>query len=133
MFEYVLLKQSRFNYIEQMFYYQKRRKKLEIPQKNMCSGVVKTKTGYAFFNKPYSWFIYTPTQKIHPSLNRQNLNKIKQNPIFLIPNHLSYPISSKPTKINHFTHFTPQFSKPHHTKNHTLNHTFFLIYKHFHR
>lgn len=53
MFEFVLLNSPEMIY--QMFVLLSiLRKKTEIPQKNMCSGVVKTKTGYAFFNKPYS-------------------------------------------------------------------------------
>lgn len=40
--------------------------------------------------------------------NIQNPNKIKQNPKFHPSNHLSYPISSKSTKIKHFSHFNPK-------------------------
>lgn len=37
--------------------------------------------------------------------NIQNPNKIKQNLKFHPSYHLSYPISLKPTKIKHFSHF----------------------------
>ena len=48
-------------------------------------------------------------------------HKIKQNPKSSSSNHLSYPISSKPTKINHFSHFTTQKSNSHPTKNSSTN------------
>ena len=54
------------------------------------------------------------------SLNFKTLkipSKIKQNPNFPIPNHLSYPISSKPTKIKHFPSFTTPKLNPYSTKN----------------
>ena len=54
------------------------------------------------------------------SLNFKTLkisNKIKQNPNFHISNSLSYPISSKPTKIKHFTPLTTQKLKSHFAKN----------------
>ena len=46
-----------------------------------------------------------------------NPSKIKQNSIFIQINMLSYSISSKPTKIKHFSHFTTQKSNFHLTKN----------------
>ena len=53
------------------------------------------------------------------SLNFKTLKiptKSSKIPIFPSQNHLSYPISSKPTKIKHFTHLTTQKSKSHFTK-----------------
>ena len=51
----------------------------------------------------------------------KNPNKIKQNPKSSSSNHLSYPISSKHTKIKHFSHFTTQKSNHHLTKNPSTN------------
>ena len=55
--------------------------------------------------------------KILPCRYHQIPNKIKQNPKSPPPNHLSYPISSNPTKIKHFPSFITQKSNPHPTKN----------------
>lgn len=116
MFEYVLLKQSRSDFIERLFYYQSRGK-IQKYRGFMRYGVAKTKTGYAFSNKPYSSFIYTPTLKIYLLLIIKNPIKIRQicHSDKIYP--LSYPISSKPTKIKHLTHFTTQKSNSHLTKN----------------
>ena len=56
--------------------------------------------------------------KILPCRYLQNPNKIKQNPKSSSLNTLSYPISLKPTKIKHFSHFTTQKSNSHPTKIH---------------
>ena len=62
--------------------------------------------------------IYSQTFfKILPCRYHQNPTKSSKNPNFPIQNHLSYPISSKPTKIKHFSHFTTQKSDFHLTKN----------------
>ena len=62
--------------------------------------------------------IYSQTFfKILPCRYLQNPNKIKQNPKSSSSNHLSYPISLKPTKIKRFSHFTTQKSNFHLTKN----------------
>lgn len=63
-----------------------------------------------------------------PSLIIKNPIKIRQichsNKIY----HLSYPISSKPTKINHFSHFTTKKSNSHLIKNpHTIPKTSLFI------
>ena len=55
--------------------------------------------------------------KILPCRYHQIPTKIKQNPKSPPPNHLSYPISSNPTKIKHFPSFTTQKSNPHPAKN----------------
>ena len=80
-------------------------------------GVVKTKTGYMFFNKSYSWFIHRLSSKFYLVDIFKIPNKIKQNPNFPIPNPLSYHISSKPTKIKHLNHFTTKKSNFHLAKN----------------
>lgn len=88
-------------------------------------GVAKTERNLVIPKIVLSRFIYTLTLKItcfyifkiHPLQISQNHNKIKQNPNFPIPKPLSYPISSKPTKIKHFSHFTTQKSNFHLTKN----------------
>lgn len=69
--------------------------------------------------KPYSWFIYRPSSKFYLVDIFKNPTKIKQNSIFIQINMLSYPISLKPTKIKHFSHFTTQKSNSHLTKNST--------------
>ena len=88
-------------------------------------GVAKTKKNLLFSIPGSSWFIYTPTRKInilklkHPTKTFKNPNKI---PTLSPSNHqipISHPISLKLTKINTFTHHTPQ-SKP------TIQNTFFL-------
>lgn len=61
----------------------------------------------------------------------QNSNKIKRNPKFHSPNPISYPISSKLTKIKHSSHFPIQkikiiFIQIQHQKS-----IISLIYKHF--
>ena len=104
-----MLKHSRSDFIERLFY-QKRMYNiylLDIVFK--YKGVAKTKIITWKCSKPYSWFIHTPTSKIP--------NKIKQNPKSPPPNPLSYPISSNPTKIKHFSHFTTQKSNYHLIKN----------------
>ena len=67
--------------------------------------------------KPYSWFIYTPTQKSSPLPIVKIPQKSSKIPNSTPSNHLSYPISSNPTKIKHFSHFTTQKSNFHLTKN----------------
>ena len=51
------------------------------------------------------------------SPNLKNPNKIKQNPKFHSSNHLSYHLSSKPSKIKHFSRFIIPKSNYHLTKN----------------
>lgn len=107
MFEYVLLKQSRFDFIERLFYYQPYGKIQKYRSYNR-SGVAKTKKDHPFFNKPYSRFIYTLTLKIYRILIIKNPIKIRQICHLGIIYHLSYPISSKPTKIKHSSYFPIQ-------------------------
>lgn len=93
-----------------------------------CKGVAKTKTGHTFFNKPYSWFIHTPTLKFYLLLIIKNPIKIRQTCHSDKIYPLSYPISSKPTKIKHFSHFTTQKSNSHLNKNpHTIPKTSLFI------
>ena len=79
-------------------------------------GVAKTDQTIVKCKTRYSRFIYTPTRKNIFIKNKlsysqsQIPNKIKQNPKSSSPSPLSYPISSKPTKIKHFIHFTTQKS-----------------------
>lgn len=77
-------------------------------------GVLKTRTNVRFFVLSYSSFFHTLTQKSNP---HKIPKKIKQNPNFHSSTPLSYPISSKPTKIKYFSHFTTQKSNSHLTKN----------------
>ena len=107
MFEYILLRQSRTDFIERLFY-------------------LKTMVNIYLLDIV---FIYWGWQKLirHPGntanpiadssthqlknpsfLNHQIPNKIKQNPKSPPPNPLSYPISSNPTKIKHFPSFIPK-------------------------
>ena len=90
-------------------------------------GVAKTRTWTCFFGKPYSWFIYTPTLKIYLLLIIKNPIKIRQicHSDKIYP--LSYPISSKPTKIKHFSHFTTKKSNFHFTINPPTNLKFSLF------
>ena len=55
--------------------------------------------------------------KILPCRYQKSPTKSSKIPNFPIPNPLSYPISSNPTKIKHFPSFTTQKSNPHPTKN----------------
>ena len=80
-------------------------------------GVAKTKIITWKCSKPYSWFIHRPSSKFYFVDIFENPTKSSKNPNFPIPNHLSYPISSKPTKIKHFSHFTTQKSNSHFIKN----------------
>ena len=73
-------------------------------------GVAKTKNITRKCSRAYSWFIHRPSSKFYLVDIFKNPHKIKQNPKFHSPNHLSYPISSKPTKIKHFSHFQTQKS-----------------------
>ena len=79
--------------------------------------MAKTKKIVVFYQIVHSRFIYTPTQKIYLLLIIKNPIKIRQichsDKIYPI----SYPISLKPTKIKHFSHFTTQKSNFHLTKN----------------
>ena len=72
-------------------------------------------------SKPYSWFIHRPSSKFYLVDIFKIPNKIKKNPKSSSSNPLSYPISSKPTKIKHFSHFTTQKSNSHPTKNSSTN------------
>mgnify|MGYP004429706473 CR=1 FL=1 len=87
----------------------------------ICWGVFKTKMIVAFWQHSLSWLFYTPTQKSNPSPIFKIPNKIKQNPKFHPPNHLSYPISLKPTNQATFIHFTTQKSNFHLIKNSLTN------------
>lgn len=82
-----------------------------------CMGVVKTKKIVVFYQIIHSRLFYTPTLKIYLLLITRNPIKIRQichsDKIYPI----SYPISLKPTKIKHFSHFTTQKSNFHLTKN----------------
>ena len=81
------------------------------------SGVAKTKIITWKYSKPYSWFIHRPSSKFYLVDILKSPTKSSKIANCLPPNHLSYPISSKPTKIKHFSHFTTQKSNPHPTKN----------------
>ena len=87
----------------------------------MVWGVTKTNCMDWKCSRAYSWFINRLSSKFYLVDIFQNPNKIKQNPNFLIPNPLSYHISSKPTKIKHLSHFTTQKSNSHPTKNSSTN------------
>ncbi len=86
-----------------------------------CMGVAKTKKIVVFYQIIHSRFIHTPTQKFNPFLILKISNKIKQTPKSAPSNPLSYSISSKPTKIKHFTHFTTKKSNHHPAKNSPTN------------
>lgn len=74
-----------------------------------------------FWQHPLSWLFYTPTQKSNPSPIFKIPNKTKQNPKFVPPNPISYPISLKPTNQATFSHFTTQKSNSYLTKNLSTN------------
>ena len=80
-------------------------------------GVAKTKIITWKCSKPYSWFIHRPSSKFYFVDIFKIPTKSSKIPNLLPPNPLSYPISSNPTKIKHFSHFTTQKSNPHPTKN----------------
>ena len=80
-------------------------------------GVVKTKIVVLFFPQTNSSFIHTPTLKIFFLLIIRNPIKIGQICHLGIIYPISYHISSKPTKIKHFTHFPTQKSNFHLIKN----------------
>ena len=82
-----------------------------------CWGVVKTNCMDWKCSKLYSWFIHRLSSKFYLVDIFENPHKIKQNPKSSSSNTLSYHISSKPTKIKHFSHFTTQKSNFHLTKN----------------
>ena len=67
-------------------------------------------------SKPYSWFIHRLSSKFYLVDILKIPQKSSKIPNFPIPNHLSYPISSNPTKIKHFSHFTTQKSNSHFNK-----------------
>lgn len=127
MFEYVLLRQSRFDFIE--------RCSIRDPTEKYrntvvlwCTGVAKTGKIVVFYQIIHSRFIYTPTLKIYLLLIIKNPIKIRQicHSDKIYP--LSYPISSKPTKIKHFSHFTTKKSNSHLIKNqHTIPKTSLFI------
>ena len=80
-------------------------------------GVAKTKIITWKYSKPYSWFIHRPYSKFYLVDIIKSPPKSSKIPNLLPPNHLSYPISSNPTKIKHFPSFITQKSNPHPTKN----------------
>lgn len=82
-----------------------------------CPGVAKTGKIVVFYQIIHSRFIYTPTLKIYLLLIIKNPIKIRQicHSDKIYP--LSYHISSKPTKIKHFSYFTTQKSNFQLTKN----------------
>ena len=80
-------------------------------------GVAKTKNTRLFCSVPNSRFIYTPTIKFYLLLIIRNPIKIRQICHSDKNYPLSYPISSKPTKIKHFSHFTSQKSNFYLAKN----------------
>lgn len=93
-----------------------------------CTGVAKTGKIVVFYQIIHSRFIYTPTLKIYLLLIIKNPIKIRQicHSDKIYP--LSYPISSKPTKIKHFSHFTTKKSNSHLIKNqHTIPKTSLFI------
>ena len=62
----------------------------------------------------------SPTHQLKNQPSSQSLkipHKIKQNPKSSSSNHLSYPISLKPTKIKHLSHFQTKKSNFHLSKN----------------
>ena len=83
----------------------------------MVWGVAKTNCMDWKCSRAYSWFIHRLSSKFYLVDIFKIPNKIKQNPNFTISNHLSYPISLKPTKIKYFSHFQTQKSNFHLTKN----------------
>lgn len=104
------------------------RKNIEIPWFYGVRGVAKTGKIVVFYQIIHSRFIYTPTLKIYLLLIIKNPIKIRQicHSDKIYP--LSYPISSKPTKIKHFSHFTTKKSNSHLIKNqHTIPKTSLFI------
>lgn len=89
MLEYVLLKQSRFDYIEQIFYYQKDGNMKKYRHFLGIGGVAKTRTATCLSG------IHIADSSTHQlkNLTFQNPNKINQNTQSSLPNPLSYPIS----------------------------------------
>ena len=116
MFGYILLKQSR-NDLSNICSIINPTEKCRNTVILWCMGVVKTKKIVVFYQIIHSRLFYTPTLKIYLLLITRNHIKIRQicHSDKIYP--LSYPISSKPTKIKHFSHFTIQKSNPHSTKN----------------
>ena len=82
-----------------------------------CMVVAKTKKITRKCSRAYSWFIHRPSSKFYLVDILKIPNKIKQNPKSSSSNHLSYPISLKPTKIKNFSHFQTQKSNFHLAKN----------------
>ena len=82
-----------------------------------CRGVAKTKIDWLFCSVPNSRFIYTQTIKFYLFLIIRKPIKIRQICHSDKNYPLSYPISSNPTKIKHFIHFTTKKSNSHLIKN----------------
>ena len=80
-------------------------------------GVAKTNIKAWKCSKPYSWFIHILSSKFYLVDILKSPTKSSKIPNLLPPNPLSYPISSKPTKIKHFSHFITQKLNFHLTKN----------------
>lgn len=106
-----------YNFIEHLFYYQSCGKIQKYRSKTYVREVAKTGIDMLHFLNCYSWLFYILTLKIYLFLIVRNPNKIKQKSKSHLSNPLSYPISSKPTKIKHFSHFTTQKSNSHLSKN----------------
>lgn len=115
MFEFILLKQSRSDFIERLFYLKQWSiyiyYTLFLPNRGQLklirwSGIAANPIADSFTD-----FLQNFTLSIS-----SKPNKIKQNSIFIQINTLSYPISSKPTKIKYFSHFQTQKSNFHLTK-----------------
>ena len=117
MFEYVLLKQSRSDFIERLFYLKRMYNIYLLDIVFIYWGVAKTKIITWKCSKPYSWFIHRLSSKFYLVDIIKSPTKSSKIPNLLPPNHLSYPISSNPTKIKHFPSFITQKSNPHPTKN----------------
>ena len=94
-------------------------------------GMAKTKNTHWKRFKTNSWFIHRLSSKFYLVDILQNPNKIKQNPNFLIPNPLSYPISSNTTKINKKPPNSFKNLNSISSKTTLINLSFFLINKHF--
>ena len=103
-----------------MFYINYNNGKMEKYRDIMVWGVEKTKKTRLFCSVPNSRFIYTPTIKFYLLLIIRNPIKIRQICHSDKNYHLSYPISSNPTKIKHFIHFTTKKSNSHFTKNSSI-------------
>ena len=80
-------------------------------------GVAKTNCMTWKCSRAYSWFSHRLSSKFYLVDIFEKPTKIKQNPKSSSSNHLSYHISSKPTKIKHLNHFTTKKSNFHLTKN----------------